>query len=174
MKARIFITVIATLLCLTSFAEPPIEKGKIIFTARCAACHSVNKVLTGPALAGVQDRRSLDWIVSFVKSSQSLVKSGDVDAVAVFEKFNKIPMPDHADLTTDDVKSVVEFIKSESETQAATKAPFAKPFRLRPGYTPLSITDYGFFIGFFSVVLVLIAALLIAVQLKEYERNKGL
>lgn len=77
----------------------PVEDGKTIFVSRCAACHNVNRILTGPALAGVDQRRSMDWIVKFVQSSQALIKSGDKDAVAIYHQFNQVVMPDHADLT---------------------------------------------------------------------------
>jgi cytochrome c2 len=90
-----------TLLFSTSLvlAAPPVEEGKSIFQARCAACHNINKTLTGPALAGVDQRRSMDWIVDFVHSSQTVIKNGDKDAVALFKQFNNIPMPDHNDLS---------------------------------------------------------------------------
>jgi cytochrome c551/c552 len=153
------------------FAAPPAEEGKSIFAARCASCHNVNKTLTGPALAGIHERRSLDWIASFIKSSQSMIKSGDKDAVALFEKYNKIPMPDHMDLNTDQIKGIVEYIKSEGATAEVETAPFSKLTKLRPLYLPLSLAnDYGFFIGFLILVVMLIAALLFAVQLKQYER----
>jgi cytochrome c551/c552 len=171
MKTKILFFSVLLLAAFSTFATPPVEEGKSIFSARCASCHNINKDLTGPALAGVDQRRTIDWIVSFVKSSQSLVKAGDKDAVAVFEKFNKIPMPDHPDLTDDHIKSIVEYIKTEGTTAATEAAPFAKPTKLRPNYTPLSTNSYGFFIGFLSVVGILIAALLLAVQLKEYERK---
>ena len=32
------------------------QDGKALFQANCASCHAVNKKLTGPALAGFQDR----------------------------------------------------------------------------------------------------------------------
>ena len=32
------------------------QDGKALFQANCASCHAVNKKLTGPALAGVEDR----------------------------------------------------------------------------------------------------------------------
>lgn len=150
-------------------AAPPAEEGKSIFSARCAACHNVNKVLTGPALAGVHERRSIDWIISFVHSSQTMVKSGDKDAVAVFEKFNKIPMPDHPDLTADNIKNIVDYIKTEAKTEGA--APFAKPAKLRPNYTPVAITNYSFFLGFLGLVAVLILALLFAVEVSAYKRK---
>jgi len=171
LKTKALLLVIMVGSSVAALADPPVEEGKAIFSARCASCHNITKDLTGPALKGIDERRSMDWIVSFVKSSQSLVKAGDKDAVAVFEKFNKIPMPDHPDLTEENIKNVVEYIKSESSNTAVADAPFAKPSKLRPAYTPLSTSDYGVFIGFLSVVGLLILALLMAVQLKQYERN---
>jgi cytochrome c551/c552 len=150
---------------------PPVETGKLIFTSRCAGCHNVNQVLTGPALAGVHERRSIDWIVNFVHSSQSVIKAGDKTAIELFNKFNKIPMPDHRDLSADDIKSVVDFIKSESKAVSTDAAPFATPGKLRPSYTPLSIHNYGFFIVFISVVLLLAAGLVALVSVKQLGRK---
>lgn len=170
MKAKVILFILVLFSVAHSFAAPPLEEGKSIFISRCAACHNINKTVTGPALAGVDERRSIDWIVQFVHSSQTLIKSGDKDAVALFEKFNKIPMPDHPDLTPDHIKSIVEYIKSEATTKTDA-APFKKPGKLRPAYTPLSITDYGFFISFLGVVIILILGLLLAVHVKSLERK---
>ena len=152
-------------------AIPP-EEGKTIFISRCAACHNVNKVMTGPALAGIDQRRSLKWITQFIHSSQTLVKSGDKDAVAIFQQFNKVPMPDHPDLTSDHIKSIVDYIKSEAKASGDNKAPFAKPGMKKAGYIPLTIQkDYVFFLGFLMAVGMLIAALLFAVHLKNFQRK---
>lgn len=175
MKNRIFIIpVLCFLLVKTSTAAPPVDDGKKIFTTRCAACHNVNRDLTGPALAGVHERRPIEWIISFVRSSQTLVKSGDKTAVALFEKFNKVPMPDHPDLTPDNIKNIVEYIKIEG---TAAKTVTAKPPRRMPAYIPLSIRDYGFFISFFAVIVILILVLYFAVYAKSLENkihNKSL
>lgn len=170
---RIKILAVATVMILgmAAKAAPPVEEGKTIFSARCAACHNINKTLTGPALAGVNERRSIDWIIKFVHSSQTLVKSGDKTAVELFSKFNNIQMPDHPDLTEDNIKNIVEYIKSEAKAGGAEKAPFAKPTKIRPAYTPIAITNYGFFAGYLTIVAILIVALLVAVQFKEYERK---
>ena len=168
-KIIVFLLGIITVGMNTAVAyNPPLEKGKEIFSLRCAACHNVNKQLTGPALAGVHERREFSWIVNFVRSSQKLVKNGDPDAIALFEKFNKIPMPDHSDLNDQDIHSIVEYIKAESKPVTEERAPFAKPGKLLPGYLPLSIQhDYGFFISFLIVVSLLIIVLLFAVQFSE-------
>jgi mono/diheme cytochrome c family protein len=156
--------------------DPPLD-GKSIFISRCAACHNVNKTLTGPALAGVDERRSIDWIINFVHSSQTMVKKGDKDAVALYEKLNKIPMPDHSDLTAENIKSIVEFIKSESKPAEADKSPFAKPSVKKLNYLPLSLTkDFWPLMGILGSILLLIATLLFAVKVnsmkKEFENKK--
>ena len=171
MKNNAFLILFVFLSFITAIAAPPVEDGKAIFTTRCASCHNVNKALTGPALAGIHERRSMDWIVNFIHSSQTMVKTGDKDAVAVFEKFNKFPMPDHPDLTEENIKSVVEYIKTEAKT-TEEKAPFAKPGKIRPNYTPLSINDYGFFLTFIALVFVLIAGLVALVKVKALQREQ--
>ena len=173
MKIKKLSLVLIILLSTTIFvhATPP-EEGKTIFINRCAACHNVNKVMTGPALAGIDQRRSLEWITKFIHSSQTLVKSGDKDAVAIFQQFNRVPMPDHADLTSDHIKSIVDFIKSEAKPAGTEKAPFAKPGMKKTAYIPLTIQkDYIFFIGFLLAVGLLIVALLFAVHLKNFQRK---
>ena len=175
MKTKSIVFLMLGLICLgyVASAEPdPPLTGKVIFTSRCAACHNVNKILTGPALAGVDERRSIDWIINFVHSSQTMVKKGDKDAVAVYEKFNKIPMPDHPDLSDDNIKSIVAYIKSESKPVGEEKAPFAKPGKKQPDYTPLSFTNYLIFGSFLGAVLLLIMALLFAVKVKTMQRDR--
>jgi mono/diheme cytochrome c family protein len=151
----------------------PVPEGKTIFMNRCAACHNVNKRLTGPALAGVDQRHEMDWIIKFVQSSQTVIKGGDKTAIALYERFNKITMPDHPDLTTDNIKNVVNYIKSESKAGAAVDAPFARPEKLRPQFTPLTIANYDFFLVYVALVVLLIIALLFLVRVKELQRKEN-
>lgn len=174
MKSRIFFLgiVMSFIITFQSNANPPIEEGKSIFLSRCAACHTINKAMTGPALSGIHEKRSIDWIIKFVHSSQSLIKSGDADAVSIFEKFNKVPMPDHPDLTEDNIKNIVEYIKSESKPVEGEKAPFAKPGKKKTFYTPIRLNNYPFMFGFLAVVIALVSSLYYAVQFKSFQRNK--
>lgn len=171
MKTKLFIILILLFSTHVLFAAPPEQEGKAIFTTRCASCHAVNKQLTGPALAGVDQRHSMDWIVNFVHSSQTMVKAGDKEAVALFETFNKIPMPDHPDLKNEDIENIVAYIKAEAGAGGSDKAPFPKPVKLRPAYTPLTFANTEFFVGYLVVVALLVVALLFAVQIKQYERD---
>jgi cytochrome c551/c552 len=169
MKKKIAISVLTLLLSVFVFSIPPAEEGKTIFTSRCASCHNVNKVVVGPALAGVADRHTEDWIIHFVHSSQTVIKGGDQAAIALYEKFNKVPMPDHPDLTAENIKGVLAYIKSETKTNAA--GPSFRPDRIHPNYKPLLSTNYLFFTSYLTLVVMLAAALVILVKVKEIQRK---
>jgi cytochrome c551/c552 len=169
MKKKIAISVLTLLLSVFVFSIPPTEEGKTIFTSRCASCHAVNKVVVGPALAGVADRHTEDWIIKFVHSSQSVIKGGDEKAVALYEKYNKVAMPDHPDLSADNIKGILAYIKAE--TKAPEKESAFRPDKLHPNYTPLSATNYLFFGSYLAVILLMTGALVLLVKVKEIERN---
>ena len=176
MKAKkLFLAILLLLTASTIIHADPTEKGKAIFTSRCAACHNINKILTGPALAGVDQRHTIEWIINFVHSSQTVVKGGDKDAIALYLKFNKIVMPDHPDLTEENIKDIVDYVKSATVAVDA-KAPFVKPARLTTSYQPLSLTkDYAVFLIYLVVVALLIVTLLFAVsatKLRQKAQNE--
>ena len=149
-----------------------IDEGKSIFITRCAACHNVNVKLVGPALAGVDQRRNIAWIISFVHSSQGMVKKNDETAVALFNEFNKTPMPDHTDISPDQVRSIVEYIKSTAKTKSPSDdAPFPRPGRLEPSYLPISISNFAFFGIYTGLILLLAGALVLFVKVKELQRQ---
>ena len=104
-----------------------------------------------------------------------MVKSGDKDAVSLFEQHNKIIMPDHADLSSDDIKSIVEFIKSSTVTSSSTTSQESLSSRFgkaQPNYLPLSIqNNYEFFISYLAAVVILILTLLCAVHVKSMSRK---
>ena len=52
----------------------------------------INKKMIGPALAGVNDKYSQEWLIKWIKNSAELIASGDPDAVAIWEEYNKSPM----------------------------------------------------------------------------------
>lgn len=103
--------------------------GKALFRQNCGACHSTTKqVLVGPGLEGINDKRSEEWLLKWIKDSQALVKSGDADAKAIFEEYNKNVMPPVA-VTDDEIKAILSFIKTPPVEEpkptdtAATAAP---------------------------------------------------
>ena len=168
MKLKLALFLAATSLSIIASAAPPVDEGKAIFTARCAGCHNIHKPLTGPALAGVDQRRSLDWIIDFVHSSQSVIKKGDKEAIALFKQFNNIPMPDHTDLTAAQIGNVVEYIKSE--TNAPTQKEVKNEDKPVSTYLPIELRNYGFLLIFFSLLVLLVGVVLFAIKVNRYKK----
>jgi len=169
MNKKIVVSAFTFLLTVFVFSKPPVEDGKAIFTSRCASCHNVNKTVVGPALAGVAERHSEDWIIHFVHSSQAFIKGGDQTAIALYEKFNKVPMPDHLDLSAESIKGILAYIKSETKVPASN--PAFRPETLHPKYTPLSITSYKFFAAYLFLVVFMSGAMVALVRVKEIQRK---
>lgn len=90
------------------------KSGEKLFNSFCNACHSIGKGrLVGPDLADVHKRRPAEWLVKFIQSSQSMVRDGDPDAVAIFAEYNQTVMPD-APYNADEIKSILAYIAEKS------------------------------------------------------------
>jgi cytochrome c2 len=165
MKKVLFLTTL-TLIASLVFAYNT-DEGKTIFSTRCTACHAIDKSVVGPALMNVDQRHEEKWIIAFVHSSQTLVKSGDTAAVNLFQKFNSTVMPDHTDLTDEQIKSIISYIKDESKTIAAKpKSTIQRPIELQASYTPIKFTDYTFWLTLLSSIGLLVWALLMRVKIE--------
>lgn len=120
MKKSILPVTAALLVCLWSFLSRAGDsdltaaesQGGKIFTQNCSACHNIEgKTLVGPALKGVSQRRSMDWIFKFVKNPTEVVRSGDKTANELLKQHNNILMPPQ-NLSDDQIKSVIAFVES--------------------------------------------------------------
>ena len=103
---------------LMAFTNPVnAQDGEAAFKQNCGVCHRIGGgKLIGPDLLGVTTKRSEDWLMKWTKSSTALINSGDADAKAMFEEYNKLVMPDQA-LADADLKSIFAFIASKSSTE---------------------------------------------------------
>ena len=97
-------------------------KGKEIFNTNCAACHKLDAKATGPALRGVGAKYEKAWLYKWIHNSADLIKSGDADAVKVFEANNKIPMTGFPQLSEADIDNIIAYTMEE---KAAAPAPVA-------------------------------------------------
>ncbi|MBN3035981.1 MAG: c-type cytochrome [Bacteroidales bacterium] len=89
----------------------------------CSACHTIGKgKLVGPDLYGVNEKYSEDWLIRFIRSSQTMIQSGDPQAVKIWEEYNKIPMPDN-DLTDEQIRGILAYISAYDPEAAVAAAP---------------------------------------------------
>ena len=86
-----------------------IKAGKKLFNANCAACHKLNKRAVGPALKGVSSKYDKEWLYSWIKNSTAMVKSGDAQAVAIYEEYNKSVMTSFPQLSNEDIDNIIAY-----------------------------------------------------------------
>ncbi|MBI2281504.1 MAG: c-type cytochrome [Bacteroidetes bacterium] len=93
-------------------ASEEVLLGEKLFKTNCAACHTIgDNKLVGPGLKGVNERRNAEWLVKWITNSAELIASGDADAKAIFEQFNKVPMPAQT-VNADEIKAILAYIKN--------------------------------------------------------------
>ena len=90
-------------------------KGESLFKANCAACHNLYKKMTGPALFGVGDKYEKQWLYSWIKNSQEMVKSGDAQAVKIFEENNGSVMTAFPQLSDADIDDIIAYTYKEKK-----------------------------------------------------------
>lgn len=93
---------------LSAFAQDA-AKGKELFNTNCAACHKLDAKATGPALRGVAAKYDKEWLYKWIKNSGELIKSGDAQAVKVFEENNKVPMTAFPQLSNEDIDNILAY-----------------------------------------------------------------
>jgi mono/diheme cytochrome c family protein len=96
-----------------SSADP--VKGKSLFNQNCAACHALNKKMTGPALANVQERLMADegldmeWMYAWIKNSAGLIASGDTYANKIYNEYNQAAMTAFPTLSNQDIDNILAY-----------------------------------------------------------------
>jgi mono/diheme cytochrome c family protein len=103
-----------------SAQEIDIAKGKSLYNANCASCHKLNKKLIGPALKGVSAKYDKEWLYSWIKNSAALIKTGDEQAVAIYEEYNKVAMNAFPQLSNEDIDNILAYTDYVPEPVAAT------------------------------------------------------
>ena len=125
--SSILLTALVAIISLPSLAQDIElnENGQKLFKSNCTSCHSIGKgKLIGPDLAGVNERRDEEWLISWIRNSQEMIKAGDPEAVAIYEEYNKTLMTAFPQFSDEDIKDVLAYI-DYAEKAAPAKGPVA-------------------------------------------------
>jgi mono/diheme cytochrome c family protein len=95
-----------------------VEEGEKLFKANCVSCHQIDKKVIGPALRGVNDKYSQEWLLKWIKNSAELIASGDPDAIAIYEEYNKSAMSAFTYLSDDDILNILAYVEVAPEKVA--------------------------------------------------------
>ena len=105
------LVIISILTSITASAQSDetVQAGKKLFNANCAACHKLNKRAVGPALRGISSKYDREWLYSWIKNSTAMVKSGDAQAVAIYEEYNGSVMTSFQQFSNDDIDNIIAY-----------------------------------------------------------------
>ncbi len=104
-------------------------KGKSLFNANCAACHKLDKKMTGPALRNVEQRLAdeqgldRDWIYAWIRNSSAVIKSGDAYANKIYEEYNKAAMTAFPQLSDEDINNILAYTAKPKEDPKPVPGP---------------------------------------------------
>ena len=92
-----------------------VELGENLFSNNCASCHYYgprDKKLVGPGLGDhTLDKYSKEWLYSWIRNSAEFIASGDEQAIAVYEEYNKAAMSAFTYLTDDDLDNILAYLE---------------------------------------------------------------
>ena len=89
--------------------EGDASNGKKLFKSNCASCHKLDKKLVGPALTGVTDKYSEEWLLAWIRNNAELRASGDADAISIFEEYNGSVMSAFPALSDQDIFDILQY-----------------------------------------------------------------
>lgn len=113
-----FVLVAALSMTIGAASAQDAKEGESLFKQKCTSCHAINTDMVGPALKGVNDRYSEEWLIKWIRNSQALVAAGDEQAVALFEGHNRVAMTPFPDLSDDQIKGILAYIDEAGQAPA--------------------------------------------------------
>ncbi len=158
-------------------AQGDAAAGKSLFNANCAACHKLDKKMTGPALRNVEARlaetEGLDreWLYKWIRNSAGLIKSGDAYANKIYKEYNGVAMTAYPQLSNTDLDNILAYTAEVKATPVPVPVPVGAQ----------SVSNGGDFnnsliLGALALLFGLLAVALVVVNktLRRFANEKGL
>ena len=86
------------------------EQGKVLFASKCSACHKIDKRFVGPALKGVIDRRTPEWIMNMILNPDKMVVENEEAKKLLSEYLS--PMANQS-LKEEEARAILEYFRTE-------------------------------------------------------------
>ncbi|PHQ56746.1 MAG: cytochrome C [Lutibacter sp.] len=91
--------------------EAMVAEGKELFKLKCSACHKVSKRVVGPAMLGITERRSPEWIMNMILNPEVMVKENPIAKKLLAEYL--APMANQ-NLTEKEARAILEYFRTKT------------------------------------------------------------
>ena len=85
-------------------------EGEKIYSTICIACHMAEQRMIGPAMKGVYDRRSPEWVMNMILNPDGMLKEDPI-AKALLKEYNNAVMLNQ-NLSEEDARAIVEYLRT--------------------------------------------------------------
>ncbi len=88
-------------------------KGETVFKNMCTACHKIDKKFIGPALTGITERRSPEWIMNMILNPQEMIAKDPIAKQLMIE--SNMAIMANQNLTEEEARSILEYFRTLKE-----------------------------------------------------------
>ena len=85
------------------------DAGQKLFEVNCTACHEAYKDKIGPALVGLTERRTPEWIMNMMLNPEEMVKQDPI-CLGLLAKYNAVMANQR--LTQDESRNILEYLRT--------------------------------------------------------------
>ena len=94
---------------LAALDEKLAEQGKVVFEAKCVACHrTTNQKIVGPGLLGVTEKRQPAWIMNMITNPVEMTQKDPAAKDLLAEHLTQMTFQDVSD---DQAKQILEYLR---------------------------------------------------------------
>lgn len=84
--------------------------GKALFMEKCTICHLPEKKLIGPAMTGIYERRSPEWVMNMILNPLEMLKK-DTIAKALQQEYSGAIMIKQ-NITEEEARAIAEYLRT--------------------------------------------------------------
>jgi len=84
--------------------------GEEKFNALCIACHAAEQRMIGPAMKGIYERRSPEWVMNMILNPDGMLKEDPI-AKALLKEYNNAIMLNQ-NLSQEEARAITEYLRT--------------------------------------------------------------
>tara|TARA_B100001248_G_scaffold49452_1_gene31798 strand:+ start:369 stop:755 length:387 start_codon:yes stop_codon:yes gene_type:complete len=85
------------------------NSGEKLFNQLCTSCHMINEDYIGPAMSGILERRSPEWIMNMILNPIQMLEEDSI-AIELLEKYNFEYMYNQ-NLLEEEAREILEYFR---------------------------------------------------------------